>query len=73
MTDLQVYQILGEGVYITEGGHGENTLLLHSPRYTLAYTLDVHTHRWNHAATLPIHGEQGGCKRSLWRSDYIYT
>ncbi|XP_050714073.1 uncharacterized protein LOC126997069 isoform X2 [Eriocheir sinensis] len=52
---LQVYQILGEGVYITEGGYGENTLLLHGPQYTLAYTLDVHTRRWSHAATLPVH------------------
>lgn len=53
----QVYQKLGEGMYITEDAYAGSSLLLHGLHYTLSYTLDPNTHHWSLVATLPAHGE----------------
>ncbi|XP_063885132.1 uncharacterized protein LOC135113643 [Scylla paramamosain] len=52
---IEVYQRLGESMYITEDSYAGSSLLLHGLRYTLAYTLDTNTHHWNLVATLPLH------------------
>ncbi|XP_045124282.1 uncharacterized protein LOC123512112 isoform X3 [Portunus trituberculatus] len=55
VSGIEVYQVLGESMYITEDGHAGSSMLLHGLHHTLAYTVDINTRRWSLVATLPAH------------------